>query len=135
MGYGVIGNTGDSGSSVLGSSPGTPALVLGLAAGGDSEKFPPFGKVLLRCPPPSRGGQEVTAPLCSGLARRPLKAVARVRIPSGLPRRKARILSRIRAFLLTGTVRNGRPPTPRALYARPQRGNAGARGMKEVACR
>jgi hypothetical protein len=25
MGYGVIGNTGDSGSSVLGSSPGTPA--------------------------------------------------------------------------------------------------------------
>ena len=25
------------------------------------------------------------APLCSGLARRPLKAVARVRIPSGLP--------------------------------------------------
>ena len=25
-----------------------------------------------------------TAPLCSGLARRPLKAVARVRIPSGL---------------------------------------------------
>src|SRR6187200_1516836 len=86
MGYGVIGNTGDSGSSVLGSSPGTPALVLGFAAGGDSEKFPPFGKVLLRCPPPSRGGQEVTAPLCSGLARRPLKAVARVRIPSGLPR-------------------------------------------------
>jgi hypothetical protein len=27
------------------------------------------------------------APLCSGLARRPLKAVARVRIPSGLPDR------------------------------------------------
>ena len=26
-----------------------------------------------------------TAPLCSGLARRPLKAVARVQIPSGLP--------------------------------------------------
>ena len=26
LGYGVIGNTGDSGSSVLGSSPGTPAL-------------------------------------------------------------------------------------------------------------
>ena len=41
MGYGVIGNTGDSGSSVLGSSPGTPALVLGLAAGGDSENSPP----------------------------------------------------------------------------------------------
>ena len=84
MGYGVIGNTGDSGSSVLGSSPGTPALVLGLAAGGDSEKFPPFGKVLLRCPPPPSGQATVTAPLCSGLARRPLKAVARVRIPSGL---------------------------------------------------
>lgn len=25
LGYGVIGNTGDSGSSILGSSPGTPA--------------------------------------------------------------------------------------------------------------
>ena len=27
MGYGVIGNTADSGSAILGSSPGTPALV------------------------------------------------------------------------------------------------------------
>ena len=31
------------------------------------------------------GQQPARAPLCSGLARRPLKAVARVRIPSGLP--------------------------------------------------
>jgi hypothetical protein len=27
MGYGVIGNTADSGSAILGSSPGTPALI------------------------------------------------------------------------------------------------------------
>jgi hypothetical protein len=32
------------------------------------------------------GCATIVAPLCSGLARRPLKAVARVRIPSGLPR-------------------------------------------------
>src|ERR1039458_9127792 len=31
-----------------------------------------------------RLGRTARAPLCSGLARRPLKAVARVRIPSGL---------------------------------------------------
>ena len=30
LGYGVIGNTGDSGSSILGSSPGTPAIQLRL---------------------------------------------------------------------------------------------------------
>ena len=60
LGYGVIGSPTDSGSVSLGSSPGTPAKrrVLGLN----------FAR----------------APLCSGLARRPLKAVARVRIPSGL---------------------------------------------------
>src|SRR6188508_1256064 len=123
MGYGVIGNTGDSGSSVLGSSPGTPALVLGLAAGGDSEKFPPFGKVLLRCPPPSRGGQEVTAPLCSGLARRPLKAVARVRIPSGLPRAEGPV-HQDRAFVTSArrmppahVAADAAPPARRALTA------------------
>ena len=30
LGYGVIGNTSDSGSFVLGSSPGTPALTVRL---------------------------------------------------------------------------------------------------------
>src|SRR4051812_27461147 len=60
MGYGVIGSPADSGSASLGSSPGTPALLVALAVAGRM------------------------APLCSGLARRPLKAVARVRIPSGL---------------------------------------------------
>ncbi len=57
MGYGVIGSPADSGSASLGSSPGTPA-----------------NPAEVRC----------TAPLSSGLGRRPLKAVARVRIPSGL---------------------------------------------------
>src|ERR671918_486257 len=72
VGYGVIGSTTDSGSVSLGSSPGTPAR---------------FG--LSRRPPVELPPRyfTVTAPLCSGLARRPLKAVARVRIPSGLPAR------------------------------------------------
>lgn len=61
MGYGVIGSPADSGSASLGSSPGTPA-------------------------PPCRalGSDTPRAPSSSGLGRRPLKAVARVRIPSGL---------------------------------------------------
>ena len=50
----------------------------------DSEKSLPPGKVLLRATGP-QGSGTARAPLCSGLARRPLKAVARVRIPSGLP--------------------------------------------------
>ena len=89
MGYGVIGNTGDSGSSVLGSSPGTPALVLGLRPGAirrNSCRSVRFFSVARRLARQAK----VTAPLCSGLARRPLKAVARVRIPSGLPSTKAR---------------------------------------------
>jgi hypothetical protein len=70
VGYGVIGSTSDSGSLSLGSSPGTPARF------GKSDRSPvEFLAAAVRC----------EAPLCSGLARRPLKAVARVRIPSGLP--------------------------------------------------
>ena len=65
MGYGVIGSTADSGSVSLGSSPSTPAI--------------------WRNPSPRLGFWPVTPPLCSGLARRPLKAVARVRLPSGVP--------------------------------------------------
>jgi hypothetical protein len=65
MGYGVIGSPTDSGSVSLGSSPSTPAIGRNRARSGSVQPFP--------------------APLCSGLARRPLKAVARVRIPSGLP--------------------------------------------------
>ena len=34
LGYGVIGNTSDSGSFVLGSSPGTPALTVRLLKSG-----------------------------------------------------------------------------------------------------
>ena len=70
VGYGVIGSPADSGSVSLGSSPGTPAKLLQRA-----------GSVV-----PNR----IAAPLCSGLARRPLKAVARVRIPSGLQTRNPR---------------------------------------------
>ncbi len=103
MGYGVIGNTAVSGTAILGSSPSTPAKI-GLAPGPR-----PVGLAVMT--PPSQGGDRrfesgtgydqsvhasarqhcshgpswTVAPLCSGLARRPLKAVARVRIPSGLP--------------------------------------------------
>ena len=49
----------------------------------------------LRC-----GGATIVAPLCSGLARRPLKAVARVRIPSGLPAKAPR--SSTWAFVVRG---------------------------------
>ena len=60
MGYGVIGSPTDSGSVSLGSSPGTPAVR-------------------------SLHHREVSrAPSSSGLGRRPLKAVAAVRIRSGL---------------------------------------------------
>ena len=90
MGYGVIGNTGDSGSSVLGSSPGTPALARGLAPQAIRRKTRRSVRFLSVARPLTSGQASVTAPLCSGLARRPLKAVARVRIPSGLQRSKAR---------------------------------------------
>src|SRR5882757_10779446 len=67
MGYGVIGSTTDSGSVSLGSSPGTPAR----GTQSDVLGYRPARK-------------QVLAPSSSGLGRRPLKAVARVRIPSGL---------------------------------------------------
>lgn len=72
MGYGVIGSPPDSGSVSLGSSPSTPAQRIRLSCAG-------FGNLHV-----SRLVRHARAPLCSGLARRPLKAVARVRIPSGL---------------------------------------------------
>ena len=71
MGYGVIGSPPDSGSVSLGSSPSTPAQRIRLSCA---------GLVIFT----SSLRATARAPLCSGLARRPLKAVARVRIPSGL---------------------------------------------------
>jgi hypothetical protein len=53
--------------------------------GCDSEISRPYRYGFLRCRRAiTRLGSTARAPLCSGLARRPLKAVARVRIPSGL---------------------------------------------------
>lgn len=78
MGYGVIGNTADSGSVVLGSSPSTPAR--SGPSGQDLEQHSSTARVSLRCSPE----QHCKPPLCSGLARRPLKAVAPVRIRSGV---------------------------------------------------
>jgi hypothetical protein len=66
LGYGVIGNTAVSGTAILGSSPGTPAETPAKCAVQFHQCFP-------------------RAPSSSGLGRRPLKAVARVQIPSGLP--------------------------------------------------
>ena len=86
LGYGVIGNTTVSGTVILGSSPGTPAQAQALVAHADSEKSTACRYGSLRCPSTAEcTRQPARAPLCSGLARRPLKAVARVRIPSGLP--------------------------------------------------
>ena len=86
MGYGVIGSTTDSGSVSLGSSPCTPALIARLfEVGRDSETSRLTGMVSSAAEEQkSDSGAPARAPLCSGLARRPLKAVARVRIPSGL---------------------------------------------------
>src|SRR5664279_4230216 len=93
LGYGVIGNTADSGSAILGSSPSTPAdlsLIGTLSDVLESVLGRPLGRVAssngmtprrLVVPTSSR------APSSSGLGRRPLTAVARVRIPSGLRRR------------------------------------------------
>ncbi len=63
MGYGVIGSPTVSGSVSLGSSPGTPARKLHFLWTADHRSL---------------------APSSSGPGRRPLTAVARVRIPSGL---------------------------------------------------
>src|SRR6185369_11235565 len=76
MGYGVIGSPTDSGSVSLGSSPGTPAT-------GATR----IGR-LVSCVADLCGIMmplvNSSAPSSSGLGRRPLKAVAPVRIRSGL---------------------------------------------------
>src|SRR5215218_11142637 len=79
MGYGVIGSPTDSGSVSLGSSPSTPATEVPIRWKGLRIGRLPWPDRCTHLVGPAR------APLCSGLARRPLKAVARVRIPSGLP--------------------------------------------------
>jgi hypothetical protein len=84
MGYGVIGSPTGSGPVSLGSSPSTPAI------GRKSQPRLEF--------------RSLRPPLCSGLARRPLKAVAPVRIRSGVPAETGSVLRRRRA----GPVRNCR---------------------------
>ncbi len=85
MGYGVIGSTTDSGSVSLGSSPCTPALIAPrLMCGARFGEMPPYGMVFSAAEEQLSDSGAARAPLCSGLARCPLKAVARVRIPSGL---------------------------------------------------
>ena len=69
MGYGVIGSPTGSGPVSLGSSPSTPAT--------STRRLDPRRSRRIESDP-------LSAPLCSGLARRPLKAVAPVRIRSGL---------------------------------------------------
>ena len=72
MGYGVIGSPTGSGPVSLGSSPSTPAsTTIWLSRDANARV--------------SSLSAPIRPPLCSGLARRPLKAVARVRIPSGVP--------------------------------------------------
>src|SRR6478609_2431702 len=105
MGYGVIGSPTGSGPVSLGSSPGTPAVRTGHAV----RYLSPRAARRARC----RSAPFVTrAPLCSGLARRPLKAVARVRIPSGLPvRNKAQVFATWALFIFAGVS----APSPRSL--------------------
>jgi hypothetical protein len=76
MGYGVIGSPTDSGSVSLGSSPGTPATDAAIASGGWFRAPQAMWHHETRWRSP--------APSSSGLGRRPLKAVAPVRIRSGL---------------------------------------------------
>ncbi len=85
MGYGVIGSPADSGSVSLGSSPSTPAKEVEIRW---------ILSELVGFRGLTSSGQPARAPLCSGLARRPLKAVARVRIPSGLPSSEVPLISR-----------------------------------------
>ena len=93
MGYGVIGSPAGSGPVSLGSSPSTPAVAV--------RRVPVAAGRLLR----------FLAPLCSGLARRPLKAVARVRIPSGLQRRDPSDLETgRRGLVISETGISGRTP-------------------------
>src|SRR5690606_24397041 len=79
VGYGVIGSPTDSGSVSSGSSPGTPAVTAPERAGSVSRPGVGAGG--------TRAGVVAAAPSSSGLGRRPLKAVAGVRIPSGLRKR------------------------------------------------
>src|SRR6185503_14213484 len=72
MGYGVIGSPTDSGSVSLGSSPGTPATRA------NPHEVLVVSAVLLSAAVLQR---QVLAPSSSGPGRRPLKAVAWVRIP------------------------------------------------------
>ncbi len=82
LGYGVIGNTADSGSVVLGSSPGTPA----------ASRRQPSGLPIETVLPPSS----------SGPGHRPLTAAAPVQIRLGVPRPLARN-HRFRASGASGT--------------------------------
>ncbi len=93
MGYGVIGSPTGSGPVSLGSSPGTPAR---RQHGANRWRGQPAVCSAL-----------LLAPLCSGLARRPLKAVARVRIPSGLPEVTSHECDAARSR--TVTLRSGQP--------------------------
>jgi hypothetical protein len=100
LGYGVIGSTTDSGSVSLGSSPGTPAETLQKR----SDKL--------------KTGAIPRAPSSSGLGRRPLKAVARVQIPSGL--REWRAMSAESADLARFAFSSGgAAPRPRPEGLRP----------------
>src|SRR5262245_20094764 len=84
MGYGVIGSPADSGSASLGSSPGTPAtddtiggwLCVATSRVASWSPLKQYENSIISVS---------LAPSSSGLGRRPLKAVAWVRIPSGLP--------------------------------------------------
>lgn len=92
LGYGVIGNTTVSGSVILGSSPGIPALKIrvntpenrnfhfaeAIWSGAESMKYS-FSLIA------GNGDKKCKAPSYSGLVRRPLTAVTRVRIPLGSP--------------------------------------------------
>lgn len=83
--------------------------------------------VLVRVQVPLRSGPlrrpiPSLAPLCSGLARRPLKAVARVRIPSGLPRwRPWPDTGPAKASVISGTRRHPASDSDPAIHEVPCR--------------
>ena len=94
LGYGVIGSTTGSGPVSLGSSPSTPARVPARPVLETRGRPDLWDCVLLRRF--DRVSPRVftrSPPLCSGLARRPLKAVAPVRIRSGVPPTKGALTS------------------------------------------
>jgi hypothetical protein len=122
VGYGVIGSTTDSGSVSLGSSPGTPAREPrhpgARIPSSNTEKHcgrstTPAAQKNKKLP------RKFLAPSSSGLGRRPLKAVARVQIPSGLRgwaecgRRWAPSLLR---FALCWGAEPPKPPTVRVPF-------------------